>query len=187
MTLGLDLARKYTYSDYITWTDDIRRELLDGFIHIMSAPRVIHGLITTNLTYLIKHYIRKAKKYRVIHSPVDVVLSENTVVQPDVVVINSDVDIRGTVIYGVPEFLIEVVSPSSVKKDMLNKHDIYEKFGVKEYWVVVPESVVYVFILKDGKYEETLYNLDSVSGDLKIKSTVVDGLEISVNELFEDL
>jgi Uma2 family endonuclease len=191
---NLDAAKRYTYADYLTWFDDVRRELIDGFIHLMSAPVRIHQQFSANLNFLITTFIRKKKgKCRIYYAPFDVRLPKNNktaddevhnVVQPDICVVCdlSKLDDRGCI--GAPDLMVEVLSPSSFKKDWTKKRDLYEESGVREYWLVDPkEKTVHVFILQpNGKYNSgTKYEYHQ-----KAPVHIFEGLEIDLKELFED-
>ncbi len=189
MELVLDLKKRYTYADYLTWADEKIRELIDGFIKIMSpSPSTKHQVVTGNLFANFHRFIKKNKgKCKVFASPFDVRLPKNgekadgqiyNVVQPDICVVcdPSKIDKRGCL--GAPDLVIEVQSFSSARYDLTEKFDLYEASGVREYWVVFPyEEGVMVFILQpDGKYDQgTKYESGKVPvhifGDYEIDFT----------------
>ena len=192
-TLDLDESKRYTYADYLTWLDDKRRELINGFIHLMSAPMRIHARVSQKLNRVIDGFIEKKKgKCHVYYAPFDVRLPLNdetaddkiyNVVQPDICVICdlSKLDERGCI--GAPDLIVEVLSPSTLKYDWNYKFNLYEAAGVREYWIVDPQAkVVNVFLLQsDGKYDlGTVYNCNQ-----KAPVHIFEGLEIDLNELFE--
>jgi len=192
-TLNLDESKRYTYADYLTWLDDKRRELINGFIHLMSAPMRRHGRISVKLSSWINTFIENKKvKCHVYHAPFDVRLPKNNetadnkifdVVQPDICVICdlSKLDEKGCI--GAPDLVVEVLSPSTLKYDWNYKFNLYEAAGVREYWIVDPNAkVVNVFLLQsDGKYDlGTIYACNQ-----KAPVHIFDGLEIDLNELFE--
>jgi len=192
-TLNLDESKRYTYADYLTWLDDKRRELINGFIHLMSAPMRVHAQISVVLSSLIHTFIKKEKgKCRIYYAPFDVRLPKNNetaddkifdVVQPDICVICnlSKLDEKGCI--GAPDLVVEVLSPSTLKYDWNYKFNLYEAAGVREYWIVDPIAKgVNVFLLQpDGKYD-----LGSVYAcNQKVPVHIFEGLEIDLNELFE--
>ena len=192
--IHLNTSIRYTYADYLTWLDDKRRELIDGFIHLMSAPVRRHANVSMTLSLLIGSFIKKKRgQCRIYHAPFDVRLPIHgstdddkvfDVVQPDICVICdlTKLDDKGCI--GAPDLIIEVLSPSTLKKDWCYKLSLYERAGVKEYWIVDPKTkLVYVFLLQsDGKYEEeTIYE----SGQ-KAPVSIFEGLEIDLDEIFED-
>ena len=192
-TLKLDETKRYTYADYLTWLDDKRRELINGFIHLMSAPNELHARINFNWGFLTKMFIRKRKgNCRIYHAPFDVRLPMNNetaddkiynVVQPDICVICdlSKLDDRGCI--GAPDLVVEVLSPSTLKYDWNYKFNLYEAAGVREYWIVDPKSkTVNIFLLQsDGKYDlGTVFEYNQ-----KAPVHIFEGLEIDLGELFE--
>jgi len=193
-TLNLDESKRYTYADYLTWLDDKRRELINGFIHLMSGPMRRHAHALTKLSSRIDTYIEKKKgKCLVYNAPFDVRLplhgskDDNKiydVVQPDICVICDleKLDDKGCL--GAPDLVVEVLSPSTLKYDWNYKFNLYEAAGVREYWIVDPKAKqANVFLLQsDGKYDlGTVYE----SGQ-KVPVHILKGLEINLNELFED-
>jgi len=193
-TLDLDESKRYTYADYLTWLDDKRRELINGFIHLMSAPVRIHAQISRELSILIGTFIKKRKgKCQIYYAPFDVRLPLHgskeddkvyDVVQPDICVICdlSKLDDKGCI--GAPDLIVEVLSPSTLKYDWNYKFNLYEVAGVREYWIVDPKAkMVNVFLLQpDGKYDlGTVYECNQ-----KAPVRIFDGLEIDLNELFEN-
>ena len=193
-TLNLDESLRYTYADYLTWLDDKRRELINGFIHLMSAPLRRHARVLHKTVREIDNFIEMKKgKCHVYHAPFDVRLPLQgsldddkiyDVVQPDICVVcdRSKLDDKGCI--GAPDLIVEVLSPSTLKYDWNYKFNLYEAAGVREYWIVDPKArVTNIFLLQpDGKYDlGTVYE----SGQ-KAPVHILEGLEIDVNELFED-
>ena len=192
-TLNLDESKRYTYADYLTWIDDKRRELINGFIHVMSAPMRVHAEVSMELSSIIRAFTKKRKgKCRLYHAPFDVRLPMNNetaddkiynVVQPDICVICdlSKLDDKGCI--GAPDLIVEVLSPSTLKYDWNYKFNLYETAGVKEYWIIDPKAkLVNIFLLQpDGKYDlGTVYECNQ-----KAPVHIFKGLEIDLNELFE--
>jgi len=195
MELVLDLNKRYTYADYLTWIDDKTRELIHGFIRMMSpAPRRVHADVSINILRLFDAVIRKNKGIcKVYYAPFDVRFPKNgetaddkidTVVQPDICVICdlSKLDEMGCC--GAPDMIAEILSPSTIKKDVFDKFTLYEEFGVKEYWIVHPkDKAVTVFILQEnGKYDAgTTYEFKG-----KVPVHVFNGYLIDLKDIFEN-
>ncbi len=192
-TLDLDESKRYTYADYLSWLDDKRRELINGFIHILSAPVRKHARISSKLNTIIDIFVDKQiEGCHVYHAPFDVRLplygsNENNkiydVVQPDISVICdlSKLDDKGCL--GAPDLIVEILSPSTLKYDWNYKFNLYEVAGVKEYWIVDPKAeVANVFLLQvDGKYDlGTVYECNQ-----KVPVHILDGLEIDLKHLFD--
>jgi Uma2 family endonuclease len=192
--LHLDLTKRYTYADYLTWIDEKRRELIDGFIHLMSAPVRIHQQISLNLVFWVVTFFKKRKgKCKIYYAPFDVRLPIEgskdddkiyNVVQPDICVICdlTKIDDRGCI--GAPDLVVEVLSPSSAKNDWNKKFSLYEKAGVREYWIVNPKAkIVNIFLLQpNGEFD----NGAEYDCTQKAPMHIFEGLEIDLKELFDD-
>ena len=192
MEILLDLKKRYSYADYLTWADDKMRELIDGFIKIMSpAAGTIHQRTCAKLITRLSIAIEKKKgKCEVFPAPFDVRLPNNgekadeqiyNVVQPDICVVcdPSKIDERGCI--GAPDLVIEIQSFSTAKYDLTQKFDLYEASGVREYWVVFPhEKGIEVFLLQpDGKYDKgTKYYRG------KIPVHIFSGYKIDFKDIF---
>jgi len=182
-TLDLDLTKRYSYADYLTWFDDVRRELIDGFINMMSpAPNRFHQKVSKNLSRFFINYLFQ-KKCEVYIAPFDVrfpkpksEISDKQiydVVQPDICVICDPAKLDDKGCLGAPDFIIEIVSLGNAKHDIKKKYELYEKNGVREYWIITPyEKIVQVFVLENDKYQ--------------LKGTFTDEDQVKVN-IFEDL
>ena len=185
----------HTYADYLTWTDDTMREIINGIVYNFSAPFRNHAAATMSFLEKALPFVNRRKgKCKIYTAPFDVRLPISgetaddkicNVVQPDICVIcdPSKLDERGCV--GAPDLVVEVFSPSTGKRDMNEKFVLYEKSGVGEYWIVYPnDQAVTVFLLKKGKFSEgTTYEL--INGAKKIPVKTLKGLVIDLKELFE--
>lgn len=136
-----DRQGTYTLEDYLALPDEQRVELIDGVIYDMGSPTIPHQLIGGHIYRRIAEYIDKRKrKCMPLIAPTDVQLDcdSYTIVQPDVMIVCDRSKINRSRIYGAPDFVLEVLSPSTKKKDMLIKYMKYCCAGVKEYWMVDP-------------------------------------------------
>ncbi len=192
-TLNLDLNKRYTYADYLTWADDVRRELYDGFIKLMSpSPSSVHQRILRKFVKKIDNFLT-GKKCELFFSPSDVRFPKEkintddrqtfTVVQPDLFIVcdPAKIDIKGC--FGAPDFIIEIVSPKNSKRDVKDKFKIYEENGVREYWLVHPndETVFVYFLYENNKYQQ----IGIYAEDDKIPVNIFNGeLEIDLTEIF---
>ncbi len=181
---------QYTYADYLKFEYEHMVELIRGKIYKMTpAPSSFHQVISSEmLTYFLGHF--KGKPCKVFHAPFDVVLpvknqqknTATTVVQPDICIICdvSKIDAAGCT--GAPDLVVEILSPSTSKKDLNDKYSIYEESGVSEYWIVMPkEHLVEVFYLDNGKYNRT----KTYTSDEMIKPILFPSLEIDLKEVFD--
>ncbi|OWY26127.1 Uma2 family endonuclease, partial [Sphingobacteriales bacterium UPWRP_1] len=162
---AIDPNSCYSYADYLQWTFEEQLELIKGKIFKMSpAPNRRHQQISGELAKQIAVYLHKSN-CKIYHAPFDVRLPDKkksspdnqifTVVQPDICIIcdPAKLDERGCL--GAPDFIIEIVSPATIKKDLNEKYRLYEESGVREYWIVQPnDQTVTVFTLSEaGQYQ----------------------------------
>ncbi len=186
------LEERYTYADYLNW-DDGRWELINGKVYNMSpAPRRVHQDVEMNLARKIGNYL-EGKPCKVYIAPFDVVLADekykdkenifiDTVVQPDISVICDESKLNDAGCKGAPDFIIEILSQSTAEKDATVKKDLYEKNGVKEYWLVDTwTKFIRVYLLKDGKYDLA----KCYERDMEIEVETLKGLKIKVNDIFD--
>ena len=185
MEIALD--KRYTLKDYLGWVDDVRRELIDGFIHLFPAPSNIHQGVCGNIHWELRP-LNKKDDLRVYMAPLDVVLVKpadfqnmdaTTVVQPDIFICKES-QIRDGRCYGAPLFIAEVLSKSNRKKDLVDKLNVYQRYGVGEYWIVNPTTkTVEVFCHNGVDFDDSQeYTVED-----KIKMKVVD-FEVSVKDIF---
>jgi Uma2 family endonuclease len=132
-------------------------ELINGTIYMSPSPISNHQIILNDINVELVLFLRSQKQGKVLIAPLDVYLDESeNAVQPDIIVLlNDNVKIikKKGHIHGVPDLLVEVLSKGNNKHDLITKKDLYEKFGVKEYWVVDPETkLAIIFSLSEGKY-----------------------------------
>jgi Uma2 family endonuclease len=185
----MNLAKKqeyFTYEDYITWDTDERYELIDGVPYLMSpAPTRTHQSILVALTRKFANYLND-KSCNVYISPIDVRLNpegeDDTVVQPDLVVVcdESKEDEHGIV--GAPDLVLEILSPYTASYDMGEKLDKYIESGVKEYWIVDPDSrSVRVYIRK----EDLSFEINKYGSEATVPVAILSGLQIDMKEVFK--
>ena len=146
-------STRYTVADYMNWPDEERWELIDGVAYDMSpAPTIKHQNIAGGLYSMLREKL-KGKTCQPFIAPVDVVLSAVDVVQPDVIVVCDPNKITERNIQGPPDWVAEVLSPSTARKDLREKKALFERSGVKEYVVFDPlNGLVQRFVLTDGAY-----------------------------------
>lgn len=183
----------FTYADYVTWPDEERWELIEGIAFDMSpAPSRYHQEILGNLFLEINKLPGdKSKKCKAFVAPFDVRLPEGNqsdektlnVVQPDISVICDPGKLDDKGCKGAPDFIVEITSPATAKKDMKYKLLLYEKHGIPEYWIVHPEEhIVMVYKLDEqGKYGRAeIFSKDDIV-QLKLKDGVI---EINLDAVF---
>lgn len=158
------IEKRYTYADYLTWNDGKRYELIDGAVYLMSpAPTIGHQRLVRELLLQFGNYLR-GKTCEVFDAPFDVRLNpdteDDTVVQPDLAVVCDPSKLQdGKSCKGAPDLVIEILSPSTAKRDQFIKLPKYQAAGVREYWVVYPqERFVQVHLLReDGAYTVSVH------------------------------
>jgi len=146
------LRSRFTVADYLTWPEDERWELIEGVPYNMSpAPSIKHQNVVMNIAAWLNVSL-KGKACKPFVAPVDVVLSQEDVVQPDVLVVCDPQKIGEKASHGAPDLIFEVLSPSTALKDMREKKTLYQRAGVVEYVVIDPlENYVQRFILNDNR------------------------------------
>lgn len=183
--------KKYTYADLLEMDDDKRYELIDGELYLMSSPQILHQEIVGEIYAQLHNYL-KGKKCKAFVSPLDVCLSgvknpkkEYNVVQPDVLVVcdenklTKDMGIQGT-----PDLVIEVLSPSTRRHDTYRKFNLYQHYGVKEYWIIDTETeVIYQYILNE-KNIYTLPKTYEITEDIKVN--ILKNCIISLKDIIEN-
>ena len=184
---------QFTYGDILRSHDEVPMELIDGQVLLMAPPSTRHQWTNMDLgrqfsTFLI------GKKCRAFQAPFGVRLFEekgdtpddvDTLVEPDLTVVcdASKIDKRGC--RGAPDLVVEILSPSTARRDRLTKRELYEEAGVREYWIVDPDrETVQVYVLRDGKYLPPR----SYPKDTPVPSEVLPGFVADLTTVFpEDL
>lgn len=155
---------EYTLEDYYAWPDDERIELIDGYIFKMDAPTIAHQIVGFQICMRLYNYIDSQKgKCIPLVAPVNVQLDrdDKTMLQPDVLVVCDRDKVINRCVYGAPEFVVEVLSDSSVRKDTVLKLKKYKNAGVSEYWIVDLKSRhVLVYDFANDKPTQ-IYRIDS--------------------------
>lgn len=188
---------RWTYADYLTWPDDERWEIIEGVAYpwngiqaMSSGPGKLHQTVSFEIARQLGNYL-KGRNYRAFAAPFDVRFAEasgqsdnyvETVVQPDLLVVCdiSKLDEKGCI--GAPDLIIEISSVATGKRDLTTKFDLYQRYGVKEYWIIHPaEQTLLVFKLGvDGVYGAA----DRYAGDDKVPVTLLGELVIDLGSVF---
>lgn len=187
-----DMSGTYTAADYLRWNLDELVELIRGKIFKMSpSPTSNHQRISSKFNRLLDIFF-ESKKCEVFPAPFDVYLvkpaqsykeAEN-IVEPDVCVICDSEKIKKFGCVGAPDLVIEILSPSTSKKDQKDKFELYEEFGVREYWIVSPENrSVIVNVLEKGSFK----TFRPLTEGEKLKSKIFPELEVDLKEVFRNL
>ncbi|MCX7048218.1 MAG: Uma2 family endonuclease [Candidatus Sumerlaeota bacterium] len=184
---------RFTYGDYAAWTDPNRWELIEGVAYCMSpAPMRKHQGVSAELLTQIRVFLR-GKRCKVYGAPFDVRLQDYedqpdeevpNVVQPDIVVVSDRKKLDEKGCRGGPDLVIEILSPSTASHDQVRKTSLYEKHGVREYWIVDPDQqcITVRVLSEDGRFDKPqVYN---GSGTLVV--AVLPELIIDLDSVFEE-
>ena len=177
---------EFTLDDYYALPDDQRVELIDGVFYDMSSPTTIHQIIISKLFNTIYNFIDSNKGTCIpFTSPCDVQLDmdDKTMVQPDIMIICDRDKIVRQKIYGAPDFIIEILSPSTKNKDMFIKAAKYVNAGVKEYWIVDPDKLKVLVYDYAHDCEVSIYGFNDV-----VPVGLYDGkLEIDFKPIYDSI
>lgn len=148
---------KLTYEDYAAIPDDGRRhEIIDGEHYVNPAPSPYHQIILARVSFPLFQHVENHQLGLVLFAPVDVLLGEHGIVQPDAMFISTaHAELVGEKkIHGAPDLIVEILSESNRRYDVRIKYEQYERAGVSEYWIVDPDEMeVRVFRRVSGKFE----------------------------------
>ena len=184
MDAARTIEKRFTYADYCTWPDDERWELIDGVAYAMSAPAEVHQRLLGELFGQLWTFF-KGKTCQVYVAPFDVRLNaesgDNSVVQPDILVVCDKKKLEnGKAVIGVPDFVIEILSPSNPQHDSVTKFNLYQEAGVREYWIVDPENkTVFAHTLHGNRYFTRAYHN---KGTVPVE--IFEGCEINLSDVF---
>src|SRR5688500_2532266 len=179
--MAVEPRRLYTYEDLQAFPEDnLRREIIDGEQFVTAAPRVRHQGVVATLTLLLGLHAREHGG-RVFPAPLDVFFSETNVVEPDVlfVTVENLSKLEDRFVRSAPDLVIEISSPSTRKLELVRKRELYERFGVPEYWYVdLDADLIQVYRLDDG------YEVAHMMGrGVTIEAVSVPGFTASVDEI----
>ena len=177
-------ARVPAYAGNVMRKGDVRYELIEGIAYAMPAPSFLHQKVSKRIFRQLDNFLI-GKAYEAYYAPLAVRLNaddfDDTVVEPDLLVVSdeTEIDVRG--VKGAPELIVEILSMFNTKHDIDRKFKQYQKAGVKEYWIVDPtRRIVEAYILKDGRYGVgSVYREDDI-----IPAYVLSGCEINLAEVF---
>jgi Uma2 family endonuclease len=183
------LEKMLTYREYreMEFDDDdnFQYELIEGQLSKKTPNSIKHQRVSGDITFLLSNFLIQNPIGEVLFAPLDVVLNEYNAVQPDVFYVSKNKEYIlnevEQVVIGIPDIIVEILSPSSVKRDRITKKKIYEQFGVTEFWLVDPSyKNVEVFRLVEGAFELA----DFVEENGTVKSTVLEGFELPLDKIF---
>lgn len=184
-----EVSKRITWQEFLNMEiqedDQFIYELLNGEIVKYSAPESRHQIASANLHLMLGGYVKQKKIGKILYAPISVFLNEHNAPQPDLLFVSSKnkgiVQEKG--VMGVPDLIIEIVSPGSIIRDRVQKKAIYEKAGIAEYWIVDPKYRA-VEIYENTPSGFALFNAAEEEG--KIKSKVLKGFEADIQDIFAE-
>lgn len=183
MAITIPKKEKYTYEDYAKLPEGAPYQLIGEELIITPAPMPYHQIVWRKIVSLLTQYVEKNNLGEILYSPIDVYFTEEDVFQPDIIFISKErLNIIGeTKIEGAPDLIIEILSPSTAYYDLGRKYEIYEKSGVKEYWIVHPErKSIEIYQNESGQFK--LVQTAKETGT--INSPFLKGLELNLEKIF---
>lgn len=181
-------SKPWTYQQMLAQLPpESRYELRDANLIEMPSPKPKHQTIVSNIYDIIKPFVKAQHLGKIFLSPLDVVFQQSNVVQPDLIFVAHDnlSIIKESYVAGAPDLLVEVVSKGSVARDYIEKKNDYEKFGVKEYWIVDSlNETIWIYALDEsGKYALFSYAEEEASAQSKLFAD----FSLAHSSVFEDL
>ena len=174
---------KLTYQDYANMDGDERYELHDGELILIPSPNTAHQTTSMKIGYRMFSFVEENDLGQVFSAPYDVLFSDTQAVQPDILFVSNEREhIRTPAnIQGAPDMIVEVLSPSSVRRDWSYKRELYASYGVREYWIVDPvHQIVSVMLLQD----EELKIVGAYTQGDTVTSSTLEGFSVSLNDIF---
>jgi Uma2 family endonuclease len=172
-----------TMEDLMALPDEVRAELIHGELLVTPTPRVPHQRVLGRLYRLLDDWVRAAGSGEVLLSPMDVHLPSGDVVEPDLIYVSADnLDICQDWVRGVPDLLVEIVSPSHPERDRLVKRELYARNAVPAFWIVDPDEQSIELLRLDGHvYAPEAY----LTGANVLETSSFPGLRVSLHQVFE--
>jgi len=156
MAIAIPKKKKYTYEDYAKLPEGAPYQLIGGELIMTLAPTPYHQRISRKIDFLLIEYVEKNELGEVFDAPIDVYFEETETYQPDIIFISKERlnIISETKIKGAPDLIIEILSPATAYYDLGRKYEVYEKNGVKEYWIVHPErKSIEIYQNQEGQFK----------------------------------
>lgn len=177
--------KKCSYEEWLALGEDTHCELIGGEIVVVPSPSLEHQGVSRDLEFYMLQYIQKRDLGKLFDAPVDVKLDEENVVQPDLVFVarpNAGI-LRKRGIFGTPDLVVEILSPSSLVRDRYEKMELYQRSGVPEYWIVdLLHKSIEVLSLEKGNYR--VYSFACEKG--VVKSRILEGFELEVAQIMSE-
>jgi len=179
--------RRLTYDDFLLFPDDdgLRHEIIDGVHYVTPCPNTRHQMLAGRLHFEIELFLRSNPGTgRIFFAPFDVLFTKWDVVEPDLLFIAADQEgiLTDKNVQGAPALVIEIASPGTRRRDAQLKRQLFDRGGVREYWIVEPDSnVVQVFRRQD---DGSLAAVATLAGESVLTTPLLPGLGIRIDALF---
>lgn len=176
---------KFTVKDYMSTPEGVRYQLLDGEMILAPSPTQKHQTLLANLYRLVYAFVSETNLGRVWFAPLDVVLSNHDVAQPDLMFISNErADIvTGANVQGAPDLVVEILSPSTAGYDEGYKRALYARHEVREYWLVDPVAeTVEVLVLGEESFNSHMV----FEAGQTLESPLLEGLSLALEDLFRE-
>lgn len=176
-----------TYEDYCQIPDDGNRyEVIEGVLYMSPAPTYRHQRVVVKLTGILDSFVEEYRLGKILVAPFDILFSDSTIVQPDILFISTE---RASIItqknaQGVPDLLIEILSKNNRRYDEVVKKQLYETYGVQEYWIVDPESDTVRQYRLEGQVLKLAHEFRREQND-ELISPVLPGFRCELSWLFD--
>lgn len=189
--MPLPQEKRYTLADALTWDEQERIELIYGDPVMMSPPTRAHQRASASLVTQLNNYL-DGKKCEVYHAPFAVRPFErdgdcpedvDTLVEPDITLVCDPSKLDNTGCKGAPDLVMEILSPSTSRHDKFVKFNLYQRAGIREYWIVDPiDKSVQVFLLENGHYVAKDFG---AAGD-HLKVNILEDCAIDLSKVFPE-
>lgn len=177
-------TRPFTYADYCALDDDTRHEVVDGELVVSPAPATRHQVITGRIYARLLAHAEARRLGLVLVSPLDVVLSDTNVVQPDVLFVSQarlPAIVQAKGVFGAPDLVVEVLSPSTEERDRQGKLRAYGRAGVAEHWLVAAGDQTRVEVRR--RRRGGLVRVETLDRDGVLTTPLLPGLTLRVADV----
>lgn len=184
--------KKYNYEglEKLRSKTDDRYEIINGDLYLMSSPRGIHQLLLGEIFGQLREFF-KDKRYRPFVAPLDVIFNESNdrkkwdiVLQPDIFVLCDLDKYEKNYVKGAPDFIIEIASPTNLIHDRFKKYTIYQKYGVKEYWIIEPnDKKIFTFVYDEEREVYWTFGEYNITDDVPVSS--FKELKITLSDFYK--
>jgi Uma2 family endonuclease len=176
---------RYTYKDYLLLPEDKRYEILDGDLFMVPSPGIRHQQISRRLLVALTLHVERDSLGEVLSAPCDVILSEESVVQPDILFVRKErMGVIGEMnLRGAPDLVVEILSQGTRVKDLELKRKIYARYGVREYWVVDPDAGTVDVLVRSG---EVYTSAGTFGKSSRLSSPLFPELNLLLSTIFRD-